>query len=47
MGLSPTGITQNTEELLAKPAARLMLANSDFLLLMNQPPPTPTPCAIC
>ena len=37
-GLSPTGITQNIEELLANPAARLMLANSDFLLLMNQNP---------
>lgn len=37
-GLSPTGITQNIEELLTNPAARLMLANSDFLLLMNQNP---------
>mgnify|MGYP000242688478 FL=1 len=35
-GLSPTGITQNIEELLANQDARLMLANSDFLLLLNQ-----------
>lgn len=35
-GLIPTGITQNIEELLATDDARLMLANSDFLLLMGQ-----------
>lgn len=35
-GLCPTGITQNIEELLANQDARLMLANSDFLLLLNQ-----------
>lgn len=35
-GLSITGITQNIEELLLNNDARLMLANSDFLLLMNQ-----------
>ncbi|WEV47746.1 type IV secretion system protein VirB4 [Bifidobacterium sp. ESL0690] len=37
-GLSVTGITQNIEELLLNDDARLMLANSDFLLLMNQTP---------
>lgn len=37
-GLSITGITQNIEELLLNDDARLMLANSDFLLLMNQQP---------
>lgn len=37
-GLAPTGITQNIEELLMNKDARLMLANSDFLLLMNQNP---------
>lgn len=37
-GLSVTGITQNIEELLLNNDARLMLANSDFLLLMNQQP---------
>ena len=46
-GLSPTGITQNIEELLTNPAARLMLANSDFLLLMNQNPTDADACAIC
>lgn len=35
-GLMPTGITQNIEELLAHPDARLMLANSDFLMLFGQ-----------
>jgi len=35
-GLIPTGITQNIEELLANQDARLMLANSDFLLLLGQ-----------
>ena len=37
-GLGMTGITQNIEELLANKEARFMLANSDFLLLMNQTP---------
>nr|WP_313315280.1 hypothetical protein [Dietzia maris] len=35
-GLMITGITQNIEELLLNASARLMLANSDFLLLLNQ-----------
>ncbi len=35
-GLLPTGITQNIEELLTNQDARLMLANSDFLLLLGQ-----------
>lgn len=35
-GLIPTGITQNIDELLVNDDARLMLANSDFLLLMSQ-----------
>lgn len=35
-GLMITGITQNIEELLLNQHARLMLANSDFLLLLNQ-----------
>lgn len=35
-GLLPTGITQNIEELLASERARLMLANSDVLFLLNQ-----------
>lgn len=35
-GLGVTGITQNIEELLMNQEARLMLSNSDFLLLMNQ-----------
>lgn len=37
-GLMITGITQNIEELLRNDSARLMLANSDFLLLLNQSP---------
>lgn len=32
----PTGITQNTEELLASPAARVILNNSNFKILLNQ-----------
>lgn len=32
----PTGITQNIEAVLANPAARLMLANSDFLAILGQ-----------
>ncbi|MFT9278571.1 MAG: hypothetical protein ABF532_09180 [Bifidobacterium sp.] len=35
-GLGVTGITQNIEELLENNEARLMLSNSDFLVLMNQ-----------
>ncbi|MBR5951601.1 MAG: ATP-binding protein [Actinomycetaceae bacterium] len=35
-GAMPTGITQNIEELLSNEQARLMLANSDFLLLFGQ-----------
>lgn len=35
-GLGVTGITQNIEELLSNKEARLMLSNSDFLLMMNQ-----------
>ena len=35
-GLGVTGITQNIEELLSNNEARLMLSNSDFLLMMNQ-----------
>lgn len=35
-GLMLTGITQNIEELLGYQNARLMLANSDFLMLLNQ-----------
>lgn len=35
-GLVPTGITQNIEELLSNEDARLMLANSDFLMLLGQ-----------
>jgi hypothetical protein len=35
-GLIPTGITQNIEELLSNEDARLMLANSDFLMLLGQ-----------
>lgn len=35
-GLVPTGITQNIEELLSNEDARLMLANSDFLMLLAQ-----------
>lgn len=37
-GALPTGITQNIDELLASPQARLMLANSATLALMNQNP---------
>ena len=32
----PTDITQNIEELLSNEDARLMLANSDFLMLLAQ-----------
>lgn len=35
-GLLSTGITQNIEELLSNEDARLMLANSDFLMLLGQ-----------
>lgn len=35
-GLGVTGITQNIEELLADDDARLMLSNSDFLMLLKQ-----------
>lgn len=35
-GLNPTGLTQNIEELLLNERARLMLANSDVLALLNQ-----------
>ena len=35
MGLV-TGLTQNVEELLRSDTARLMLANSEFLVLLNQ-----------
>lgn len=31
-----TGLTQNVEELLRSDTARLMLANSEFLILLNQ-----------
>ncbi len=37
-GAFPTGITQNIDELLASPEARLMLANSAMLALLNQNP---------
>lgn len=37
-GALPTGITQNIDELLASPQARLMLANSATLALLNQNP---------
>lgn len=37
-GAYPTGITQNIDELLASPEARLMLANSAMLALLNQNP---------
>ena len=33
-----TGLTQNVEELLQSDTARLMLANSEFLILLNQSP---------
>lgn len=35
-GLLPTGITQNVQEILAVPEARLMLGNSDVLFLLGQ-----------
>lgn len=35
-GLLPTGITQNVEELLSVPDARLMLSNCDCLFLLGQ-----------
>ena len=35
-GLGVTGITQNIEELLMDDGARLMLSNSDFLMLLSQ-----------
>ncbi|OZG60725.1 MULTISPECIES: VirB4-like conjugal transfer ATPase, CD1110 family [Bifidobacterium] len=35
-GLGITGITQNIEELLIDDGARLMLSNSDFLMLLSQ-----------
>lgn len=35
-GAAPTGITQDVEELLDNPDARLMLANSEFLYLLGQ-----------
>ena len=35
-GLGVTGITQNIEELLMDADARLMLSNSDFLMLLSQ-----------
>ena len=31
-----TGLTQNVDELLRSDTARLMLANSEFLILLNQ-----------
>lgn len=34
----PTGITQNVEEILRSETAKLMLANSEFLLIFNQAP---------
>ncbi|GGI14714.1 conjugal transfer protein TraE [Galliscardovia ingluviei] len=37
-GLGVTGITQNIEELLVDNDARLMLSNSDFLMLLSQKP---------
>ena len=37
-GLGVTGITQNIEELLDDQDAKLMLANSDFLMLLSQNP---------
>jgi hypothetical protein len=37
-GLGVTGITQNIEELLLDEDARLMLSNSDFLMLLSQTP---------
>jgi type IV secretory pathway VirB4 component len=37
-GLMMTGITQNIEELLDNDVARLMIGNTDFLVLLNQAP---------
>lgn len=37
-GLGVTGITQNIEELLGDDDARMMLSNSDFLMLLSQNP---------
>jgi len=37
-GAIPTGITQNVEDLLISDLARRMLANSDFIILLNQAP---------
>lgn len=37
-GALATGITQNIEDCLRSPLARTMLANSEFLLLLNQSP---------
>jgi len=37
-GALATGITQNIEDILRSPMARTMLANSEFLLLLNQAP---------
>ncbi|MGI6144758.1 MAG: VirB4-like conjugal transfer ATPase, CD1110 family [Peptococcia bacterium] len=37
-GAIPTGITQNVEDLLKSELARRMLANSDFILMLNQAP---------
>jgi len=34
----PTGITQNVTELLESEVARIMLSNSDFIVMMNQAP---------
>ena len=31
-----TGLTQNVDELLRSDTARLMLANSEFLVMLNQ-----------
>ena len=37
-GALATGITQNVEDCLRSPLARTMLANSEFLLMLNQAP---------
>ena len=37
-GAIPTGITQNVEDLLQSELARRMLANSDFIMMLNQAP---------
>lgn len=34
----PTGITQNVEDLLISPAARSILSNCDFVMMLNQSP---------